>query len=105
MGEGAGLCVGESPIEEFGENVNARVEADEVEPGLERTLEDGVTGGDEKVACFLGVANVVGCDFGDGGEVGKFFWGKFGGSLTGTRNVTLRFCPDVISQDKGPCDI
>jgi len=94
--EGVGLCVGESPTEEFGENVNARVEADEVEPGVERTLEDGVTGGDETVACFLGVANAVGCDFGDAGGVGLF-----GGSLTGTRNATLGFCPDVISHDNG----
>jgi hypothetical protein len=79
------LCVGVSPTEEFGENVNARMEADEVDPGVERTLEDGVTGG-ETVACFLGVVNVV---------------GLFGGSLTGNRNATLGFCPDVISQDNG----
>jgi len=90
--------VGVSPTEEFGlENVN---EADEVKPSVARTSEDGVTGGDETVAWLLGVANVVGCDFGDGGDVG---WLR--GGLTGNRKVTLGFCPDVISRDMGSCDI
>jgi len=86
-----------SPTEEFGENVKARVE---VEPGVEKILEGGVTGGEETMVCFLGVAKVEDCDFGDGGDVS---W--FRGGLTGTRNVTLGFCPDVISRDKGCCDI
>ena len=88
-----------SPTDEFGEDVKVRVE---VEPGVEKISEDGVTasGGEETMVCFLGVAKVEDCDFGDGGDVSSFR-----GGLTGIRNVTLRFCPEVISQDKGTCDI